>query len=223
MGIFRKYNRLLQEHPFKTNMVSSGIFFFIGDCIAQRYFADDRQKEEFKQKGLDLQRSARAITYGSFFFAPVGVIWYGRALPNVKNPFLSEHSRQTWSYTMRHGADSFYRTIVDQLIAPGFIWIPMYNTVHTFLSFPEHPVEEVKDRLQRNWWKILSTSWCVWPSFQLLNLFFVPPHIRTASTNLISIFWNCFLSSNFNKKHHLAGTEALIEPLTKDRITPNTD
>lgn len=214
MPFFRVYNRLLKEHPFKTNMISTGIFFGSGDALAQSLFPHREDPEHSDVTApYNYQRTLRAVIYGSFFFSPIAVVWYGRKLPSFKNPFVSAQRRSRMSQKQEEFADVVFRVALDQLFVPGLLWIPMYNVVMTTLAGHEHPLELAKEKLRNNWWNVLKASWTVWPVFQLFSFTFIPVHMRVVCSNLWSVGWNSFLSFVHNTPGHGKGTGKRIEEL----------
>ncbi|EGV65079.1 Protein required for ethanol metabolism [Yamadazyma tenuis] len=181
-------------------MATTGILFGFGDGLAQHFFP--HQNEDGTVPAYDYHRTLRCWCYGTFFFGPASVFWYIKTLPRMVNPFVPAASRSTWSSRKINFFDISYRLVVDQLFVPGLVWIPMYNVVLTVLTLQEHPLEVAYEKLQRNWWNVLTTCWTVWPAFQVVNLTFVPVHLRTVAANFCSIGWNCFLSSVHNSKTH---------------------
>lgn len=177
-------------------MVTAGILFGGGDFLAQKLFPE---KENQK---YDYYRTLRACTYGSVFFSPIAVLWYTKKLPFIKNPFLSQTQRSTWSSRTVNFCDIIFRVGVDQMIFPGFVWIPMYNIVMTTLALNETPLKTAKEKLDRNWWTILTTGWSIWPIFQFISFTIIPIHLRIVISNICSMGWNCFLSLVHNSKSH---------------------
>jgi protein Mpv17 len=103
-------------------------------------------------QSFDHLRSMRAVIYGSLFFAPIVVVWQGRLLPRVMNPFIRTTTRRTMNPRKLLYIDTGFRVLVDQLIMPGFIFIPLYNTVMITLAMPENPIEKIKEKLRNGWW-----------------------------------------------------------------------
>jgi protein Mpv17 len=213
MAFFRFYNGLLATHPYKTNMVCTGIFFGTGDCVAQYFFPHRDHEHGDIVTGYNWQRTVRAWTYGTFFFAPCAVLWYGKTLPKIKNPFLSAQRRAKMSEKRETMADVVFRVALDQMFVPALVWIPMYNTVMLTLAMHEHPLDVAMDKLNRNWWTVLKANWTVWPAFQLVLFLFIPVHLRVVCANLYSVCWNCFLSFVHNTPGHGKGTDHRIEAL----------
>ncbi|RLV95734.1 Protein SYM1 [Spathaspora sp. JA1] len=209
-------------------MVTTGLLFGVGDVIAQSLFPHKTVHSETNEKGesqdvevvsdYTLQRTTRAMIYGSFFFAPISVLWHGKTLPKIKNPFVSLMRRNRMkehpeSKKRLHFYDTVFRLTIDQLIFPAFVWIPLYNTVMITLAQHENPIELVKQKLRNNWWNVLKASWTVWPGFQLFNLYFIPVHLRIVCSNIWATGWNAFLSFVHNTKGHGKGSGKRLEEL----------
>lgn len=170
---FKWYSASVKRSPRITNGVMTGTLFGIGDVIAQLGFP------EKKDQKYDIVRTARGVVYGSLIFSLIGDKWY---------KFLNEKIKLRPG---EHWANTVARVACDQLIfAP--VGIPMYYTVMGFLEGKS--MLQVKKKVEDNWWSTLVTNWYVWPAFQMLNFSLVPVQHRLLSVNLISIFWNAFLS-----------------------------
>ncbi|KAM9901772.1 hypothetical protein OXX79_004341 [Metschnikowia pulcherrima] len=212
-GPFRFYNHLLKTHPYKTNMVGSGVFFGTGDLLAQYLFPHHIDDDLEKPTEYHSDRTLRAMVYGCFFFGPVSVKWTTKTLPFIISPFLSQLKRSTMRPTAIHIHDTLFRLAVDALFMPGLIWIPMYNTVMSALAFHSDPLAVAGEKLRNNWWNVLKANWTVWTPLQLFNLFCVPVHLRIVVSNVWSIGWNCFLSFVHNTSGHGKGSGKIIEEL----------
>lgn len=220
------YNDLLRKYPYRTNMLTTGLFFGLGDIIAQSLFPhtitttktdkDGKQVEVVEVSDYTPERTMRAMIYGSIFFAPISVLWHGKTLPKLKNPFISIVKRkmmETKSKKRLHLYDTVFRLGVDQLIFPGLVWIPLYNTVMVMLAQHEDPFGIIRNKLESNWWTVLRANWTVWPGFQLVNLYFIPVHLRIVCANVWSTGWNTFLSFVHNTKGHGKGSGKKLEEL----------
>lgn len=176
------YSSLVQTHPRITNAITTGSLFGIGDAIAQL---------GFEPKPFDFKRNARSVIYGSVIFAFIGDKWY-KLLSRVKFP-----GPQSGNARVNKLADTITRVAVDQLIwAP--IGIPLYFTCMSFMEGKN--LADTKVKLQEHWWDTLRTNWIVWPTFQMVNFSIIPVQHQLLSVNVISIFWNTYLSmTNANK------------------------
>lgn len=211
--MFRFYNNLLKTHPYKTNMVTTGVLFGAGDCLAQYLFPHHIDDDIEKPTEFHYQRTLRAMIYGGFFFAPMSVKWHTKTLPFIVNPFLSAARRAKMPKGQLHIQDNLFRLTLDSLLVPGLVWIPMYNTVMSALAFHPDFLSVARQKLENNWWNVLRANWMVWPPLQLVNLFFVPVHLRIVVANVWSVGWNCYLSFVHNTKGHGKGSGKILEEI----------
>lgn len=210
--LFHRYNELLKRRPWIMNSIGCGLFFTLGDYVAQSLFPKEPNQP------IDRKRIIRAGIYGSCFFAPISVLWHGKTLPKIKNPFINIFHRQKMKEVPHmkqkiHFYDTVFRMGIDQLIFPGLVWIPLYNTVMVILAGREDPFLVIQDKLYNNWWRVLSANWTVWPGFQLFNLFFIPVHLRIVAQNIWATGWNTFLSFVHNTKGHGHGSGHILEEI----------
>lgn len=172
-GFVNWYTASVKRSPRLTNGLMTGSLFGIGDVIAQVGFP------EKKGQKYDLARTVRAVVYGSLIFSIIGDSWY---------KFLNQ---KVIVKPGKHWTNTAARVGCDQLLfAP--VGIPMYYGVMSILEGKS--LVDAKKKIEDNWWPTLVTNWYVWPAFQLINFSLVPVHHRLFSVNIISIFWNAFLS-----------------------------
>lgn len=211
--VFRLYDKLLRAHPYKTNMLSTGLLFAAGDGLAQTFFPHHEDEDFEKPAEFHPQRTLRALVYGSLFFAPLTVKWHTQLLPSIQSPLLSAASRLQMSAARIKVHENMFRLLLDALIVPGIVWIPLYNTVMSVLAMHEHPLEVAQDKLKANWWTVLRASWVVWTPLQMVNLFFVPIHLRVVTSNVWSVGWASFLSFMHNTPGHGRGSGHYFEEI----------
>lgn len=185
--MFKRYNQLVLKRPLVTNMVTTGILFGTGDCLAQKFFP------EHENSTYDYQRSLRSIIYGTLIFAPMGDKWY-KFINTVKSPIRSSNGN------INKYLDVVTRVAGDQLVFAPFVGIPMYYTMMTFMEFSSNPLDDIRRKLNNSLWPTLKTNWLVWPAFQMLNFSLIPVQMRLLLVNVVSIGWNCYLSYIHNKK-----------------------
>lgn len=205
-SIFSRYQKLLIKRPFLTNAVSTALIFSSGDALAQLLFPEQKiSTQEPNEDGAkrsagsagklasyDYARTLRAAVYGGIIFAPIGDSWY-KVLSRLRFPFRLPARRTP---AVRNGLDTFTRVCVDQLLfAP--LGIPLYFSVMSLLE--NKSFGQLKRNLQENYKVTLLTNWMVWPLFQFANFSLIPVEFRLLSVNVISIFWNCFLSYRNNR------------------------
>lgn len=167
------YAASVKKSPRITNGIMTGTLFGIGDVVAQVGF------DEKKGKTFDYARTARAVVYGSLIFSVVADKWY-----KFLNKRITVGSR---SRLINTGA----KVAFDQLIfAP--LGIPLYYLCMSALE--GRSLTDTQKKLKENYWPTLTTNWYVWPAFQMLNFSLIPVQHRLLSVNVLSIFWNTFLS-----------------------------
>jgi len=152
-----------------TQMATAALLFGAGDVLCQ-------QGIERKGAKHDYLRTARLSAYGGFLFAPVVATWY-RLLERV--PVTQPRAR----VLAKVGLDQF-------VLTPGLV--TMFFGSMTFME-GKGP-REVVDRLRVAWLPTLVKNWGVFIPTQLLNFSVVPLQHRLLVVNVVSLFWNCYLS-----------------------------
>ncbi len=71
MGLWKRYEYLLDAQPLQTRMASGFVIGIIGDVICQIVTAKQGKKEPF-----DLKRMLIFATWGAIGFTPIGFWWY---------------------------------------------------------------------------------------------------------------------------------------------------
>lgn len=194
--LFSRYQHNLRKRPYTTNLLSSGTIFVVGDLLAQYFFpnqpvASDDPKHQQKvalakpdQFQFDYLRCARAFVYGGVIFSPIGYHWY-RFIAGVSSPV------KVANRTLQTVLNNTTRVFVDQaMFSP--IAVLMYFSLMSMLELRSY--DEIKQKLRDNYWATLKTNWLVWPLFQSFNFTVVPLEFRLLSSNILAIFWNCYLS-----------------------------
>ncbi|KZT58908.1 hypothetical protein CALCODRAFT_494394 [Calocera cornea HHB12733] len=172
-SLLRGYNRLSLRRPLLTGMVSAAFLFGAGDVLAQ---------QGVERKGLaahDYIRTARLTLYGGLVFAPIISRWY-RLLERLP-PSLTKSPRFT--VLLKVSLDQF-------VLTPGIVAV-----FFTSMALMEgQGGEEVRRRLAEAWAPTLVRNWGVFIPTQLVNFSVVPLHHRLLVVNVVSLFWNTYLS-----------------------------
>lgn len=167
--MLRWYQAKLTSRPLLTQVITTAVLFGTGDVIAQ---------QAVEKKGIekhDAARTGRMVLYGGAVFGPAATTWFKFLAKNVnlKSP----------------NATILARVGLDQgVFAPC--------AVGAFLS--SMAVLEgtpVSDKLEKNYKSALTTNYMVWPFVQAVNFKMVPLEHRVLVVNIVSIGWNCYLSS----------------------------
>ncbi|GAA5980544.1 hypothetical protein JCM11641_006675 [Rhodosporidiobolus odoratus] len=168
-GLLRAYNSALIRRPYATGAGTAAVLFGAGDVLAQ-------QGIEKRGKEHDYLRTLRLSVYGGLIFAPAVTRFYG-VLEGIK-------LKSTVATTAaRVGLDQFALTPV---------MVGVFFTAQTFLE--GKGTDEAQKRLASSWWPTLQRNWGVWIPIQLLNFGLVPPQLRLVTVNIVSLFWNAYLS-----------------------------
>ncbi|GAA5822535.1 hypothetical protein JCM10212_004237 [Sporobolomyces blumeae] len=168
-GLLRAYNSALMRRPYATGSASAAVLFGAGDVLAQ-------QGIEKRGKDHDFMRTLRLAGYGGLVFAPVVTKWF-TALERIK---LASKPLQL---TARVAADQF-------LFTP--VMVGVFFTSQTFLE--GKGIDEAQRRLRESWWPTLQKNWQLWIPTQAANFAIVPVHLRLVVVNVVSLFWNAYLS-----------------------------
>lgn len=155
---------------FPRQCLTGGVLFATGDTIAQ-------QLVEKRRSNHDVPRTLRLALYGGAVFSPLASIWFGKVLERVQ--------------LASKPANIATKVALDQgVAAPTFV--AMFFTVTTLMAGGSP--QDAKQKLHDNWWSTLKTGWAVWIPVQAINMALVPVNARLLFVNVVSIFWNTFLS-----------------------------
>ncbi|CCF51910.1 hypothetical protein NDA11_005040 [Ustilago hordei] len=150
--------------------LTGGVLFATGDTIAQ-------QLVEKRRSAHDIPRTFRLALYGGCIFSPLASMWFGKVLERVQFGWKP--------------ANIVTKVALDQGIAsPAFV--AMFFSVTSLMQ--GKTVEQAKLKVKHNWWSTLKTAWALWIPVQAINMALVPVNGRLLFVNVVSIFWNTFLS-----------------------------
>ena len=189
MNLLQKYSYYLARNPLRTKMTTSGTIAFFGDIMCQYMensiyhlvkFNLEYQITKDKQK-WNWTRTRNFTLMGTFFSAPLLHLHFSKLLPWV-SPQMS----------MRGCVKKLF---VDQLIvAPLFMagWF-------TAISFIDgKPFRKSMSDLKLKFVPTMIANWQVWPAVNLCNFYFVPIHYQVLFANMVSLFFNAYLSYMHN-------------------------
>ncbi|KPV75394.1 uncharacterized protein RHOBADRAFT_66412, partial [Rhodotorula graminis WP1] len=168
-GVLRAYNASLLRRPYATGMVSAGFLFGAGDVLAQ-------QGIEKRGRDHDYMRTLRLSAYGGLIFAPLITRVYG---------FIDRIRFQS------KVATTVARVGVDQFVLTPCV-LTIFFTAQSLLE--GKGFGEAKRRIETSWWPTIQANWGTWIPVQTLNFSVVPPHLRLLTVNVVSLFWNAYLS-----------------------------
>lgn len=96
----------------------------------------------------------------------------------------------------------------------GFLTPIMVGVFFTSMSLLEGKgLDEAKKRLDTSYKSTLVRNWGVFVPVQIANFAVVPPHLRLVVVNVVSLFWNAYLSYA-NQQSQAAQPQQALKELT---------
>lgn len=167
---FQAYSRQLERHPWRTQILTTGALWSLGDVLAQRV-----EKAPF-----NVRRNLLTAGYGALAVGPFGHAWY-IGLDRAARRFFVP------------GSPTF---IAAKVLADTGIFGPLhvagYFTFYTLVEGGGLP--DVAAKLRTDFWPTFSAELFVWPAVQVANFKLVPLHYQLLVVNLFTILDSCFMS-----------------------------
>eukprot|EP01024_Parvocaulis_polyphysoides_P059930 TRINITY_DN6503_c0_g1_i3.p3 TRINITY_DN6503_c0_g1~~TRINITY_DN6503_c0_g1_i3.p3 ORF type:complete len:234 (+),score=9.90 TRINITY_DN6503_c0_g1_i3:73-702(+) len=170
--IWRKYEQQLHTHPLRTQMITTGGIYLLGDTCAQ-------QIEGTKLNQLNKNRLKNTWAYATFYEGPSGHYWY-LVLDLITRKMLQPSS------IAFIGAKIFADTVI-------------MGPVHVAMFFTSMKIgegggwKEVKQKLYDDFWPTFTAECCFWIPFQTLNFWKIPVRHQLLAVNLGVLFESIFL------------------------------
>ncbi|XP_070284987.1 mitochondrial inner membrane protein Mpv17 [Myotis yumanensis] len=170
MALWRAYQRTLNAHPWKVQVLTAGSLMGLGDIISQQLV---------ERRGMRKHQISRTLTMASLGCAFVGPVvggWYkvlDRLIPGTTK------------------VDALKKMLLDQgCFAPCFLG--------SFLSLTGAlnglSAKDNWAKLQRDYPDALIANYYLWPAVQLANFYLVPLYYRLAVVQCVAVVWNSYLS-----------------------------
>jgi protein Mpv17 len=174
MGLWARYNALLEAQPLLTKALTSLTGFSIGDILAQNFVEADGP--------YDLMRTVKFGSFGFLIHGTTGHYFYGfldSKLPGTKP-----------------------QTVATKVLVDQTMWNPIFGLMFFgYLNLVEgKSMEDYKNKVQADLKTAVMGSWAVWVPAHTINFAFIPPSQRLLYINSIQIGYNVFLSFLGNKK-----------------------
>jgi len=174
MGLWARYNKLLEAQPLLTKALTSLTGFTVGDLLAQCYV-------EPGDKPYDLMRTVRLGSFGFLLHGTTGHYFYG---------FLDSKMPGT-----------AVQTVATKVFIDQTIWNPIFGCMFFgYLNLMEGKSwDDYVKKISQDLQTAVMGSWAVWVPAHTINFAFIPSSQRLLYINTIQIGYNIFLSFLGNK------------------------
>uniref|UniRef100_A0A8D0C2M5 Mpv17-like protein 2 n=1 Tax=Salvator merianae TaxID=96440 RepID=A0A8D0C2M5_SALMN len=155
-----------------TNTVSSGFLMGAADVIQQSL---ERRRKKTHQ--WDTDRIAHMFITGCFMGPPLHYwyLWVDRITPKKGSQRIKT---------------VITKVALDQTFAPAFgCW---YFVVMGLLQ--GHTLSYSLNEFKEKFWDYYLAELTLWPTAQMINFLFLPPHYRVLFVNVVTLGWNVYLS-----------------------------
>lgn len=175
----KQYGIWLEEHPYKTQMATSGFLGFAGDFTTQYLEHGWAIEDGKKPKPWDMRRLASVTAFGIFGMGPMGHLWYEQL-----DRFTLRWCRKNWQMV---ATKVFGDTFV---FGPVCLWLFFVS-----VSIMEGtPWEKISRKLWRDFVPTYIVDYSFWPLVQSINFHFVPVRHQLLVVNSMCYFDDIFLS-----------------------------
>ncbi|PKA54457.1 Peroxisomal membrane protein PMP22 [Apostasia shenzhenica] len=187
LRLWKWYQKSLAVHPVKTQMISSGILWGLGDIGAQAVTHSSLRNKRQGPPGdndfkIDWKRVGITSMFGFAFVGPVGHYWY---------EYLDRFIR-----FRLHLQPKTPKFVAAKVAIDGFIFGPMDLLI--FFSYmgiaSGKDLRQVKDDVKRDFLPSLVIGGGIWPIVQIANFRYVPVRYQLLYVNFFCLLDSCFLS-----------------------------
>ncbi|KAK6140949.1 hypothetical protein DH2020_025312 [Rehmannia glutinosa] len=188
LRLWKWYQNCLATHPVKTQVVSSGFIWGVGDIAAQTVTHSFAKRHHLQIHGEDRElqinwrRVATTSLFGLGFVGPVGHFWY-EGLDRVIRSRLKLRPNS-------------FRFVGAKVAVDGLIFGPLDLLVFfTYMGFSTGKnAAQVKEDVKRDFLPALVLEGGVWPIVQVANFRFIPVRYQLLYVNFFCLLDSCFLS-----------------------------
>jgi protein Mpv17 len=203
---FRAYGRVQQRRPYRTQLISSLVIYFVGDLVAQNIAQpatppeEQEPTEEAEEKGWvqqwseerDWARTGRALAIGGISSIPSykWFLWLSNSF-NYSSKILSLTTKVSPLHVPLTRMLTLSQVAVNQVL-----FTPIFNSyffgMQSLLSGATGPeiVERIKNTVPTSW----INSCKLWPIVTAFSFTYVPIQYRSIFGGVIAIGWQTYLS-----------------------------
>lgn len=187
--LWRWYQKCLEVHPVKTQVISSGILWGLGDIGAQAVTHSTLKKkrqslvqDEGKEFKINWQRVGITSMFGFAFVGPVGHYWY---------EYLDRFIR-----LQLHLQPKTSKFVAAKVASDGLLFGPLDLLIFfSYMGFASgKSAEQVKEDVKRDFFPSLVIGGGIWPVVQIANFRYVPVRYQLLYVNFFCLLDSCFLS-----------------------------
>ncbi|XP_075496618.1 uncharacterized protein LOC142533661 [Primulina tabacum] len=184
LRLWKWYQNCLATHPVKTQVISSGLIWGVGDIAAQTVTQSTSRRiyDEDKELKINWRRVATTSLFGLGFVGPVGHFWY-------------EGLDRFIRLRLQLRPNSF-RFVGTKVAVDGIIFGPLDLLVFfTYMGFSTgKSATQVKQDVKRDFLPALILEGGIWPIVQVANFRFIPVRYQLLYVNFFCLLDSCFLS-----------------------------
>ncbi|XP_075484523.1 uncharacterized protein LOC142524423 isoform X1 [Primulina tabacum] len=184
LRLWKSYQNCLATHPVKTQVISSGLIWGVGDIAAQTVTQSTsrRNYDEDKEFKINWRRVATTSLFGLGFVGPVGHFWY-------------EGLDRFIRLRLQLRPNSF-RFVGTKVAVDGIIFGPLDLLLFfTYMGFSTgKSATQVKEDVKRDFLPALILEGGIWPIVQVANFRFIPVRYQLLYVNFFCLLDSCFLS-----------------------------
>lgn len=187
LRLWKWYQNCLAVHPVKTQMISSGLIWGVGDIAAQTITFSTSKKshqlsEQDKELKINWKRVAATTLFGFGFVGPVGHFWYEGLDRVIKSRFRMQQNS--------------FRFVATKVALDGVIFGPLDLLVFfTYMGFSNgKSVPQIKEDVKRDFLPALVMEGGIWPVLQVANFRYIPVRYQLLYVNFFCLLDSCFLS-----------------------------
>ncbi|XP_020511714.2 mpv17-like protein 2 [Labrus bergylta] len=153
-----------------TNTLTGGSLLALGDCMLQNW---ENQKEPHRV--YDWMRTGRMFVSGCTMGPPMHY-WYA---------WIDKRFVGTAMTTVCK------KVLLDQILASPVMALMYFVGMEVMEG---HSLSDGWDEFIGKFWELYRADWCVWPATQMIGFYFVSPKFRVMYVNLISLWWDTYMS-----------------------------
>ncbi|KAK8595599.1 hypothetical protein V6N13_000306 [Hibiscus sabdariffa] len=187
LRLWKWYQSCLSLHPVKTQVISSGFLWGVGDIAAQ-YITHSTAKQRLQYKDEDQEfkvnwkRVAVTSTFGFGFVGPLGHFWYEG---------LDKFIKMRLQFRPKSARFVAAKVAMDGLIFGPFDLFVFF----TYMGFcAGKNAAQVKEDVKRDFLPALILEGGIWPIVQVANFRYVPVRYQLLYVNIFCLLDSAFLS-----------------------------